>query len=69
MLCKMNTSKTNQTWEKLHQEVTNSYPKGESTFGLQLLCEFPVLKSFHGAVVTNPSNTVNNESDGFLHLG
>ena len=36
MLCKMNTSKTNQTWEKLHQEVTNSYPKGESTFGLQL---------------------------------
>ena len=69
MLCKVNTSKTNHTWEKLHQEVTNSYPKGEAHLACNFLCEFPVLKSFHGAVVTNPSNTVNNESDGFLLLG
>lgn len=37
MLCKMNTSKTNQIGDDLRQEATNSFPKAESTlFGRQL---------------------------------
>lgn len=43
--------------------------KDKAHLACNFLCEFQVIKGFHEAVITTPSNTVNNESAGFIHLG